>query len=376
MDVKHNSAGEKPLVLHVVATLAFGGLERHMETIALHRAASSMIHVFCAIGNGGAMEQRLLSIGVEVICLGKPFRIPSISAVLALCRLIRRLRPRVVQSHGSEPNFHALLAAWLCRVPARVGEEIGIPDHGRIARIAFRAVYGMAHRVFGVSQTVADWLVQSGEVPLRKVQRLYCPVVLPELRQEQSNDHSAFRLVNVGRLEPSKRLDTLVDVVRNLRAEGVPAELWLIGDGSQRQMLEHKVRESGIAKHVQFHGFQREPEQLMRQCDIFVLACLSEGFGLAMVEAMGCGLPVVATSTGGPGEIIEDGLTGWLLSEVTERQLTDTLLMAFRAGPEALRMMGRSARASVERRFCGDAYLAELDSIYTDLAKAGAEIST
>ncbi len=354
-------------VVHVVATLDFGGLERHMETIALNSNCSSMLPVFCAIGNGGYMEQQLRSAGAEVICLGKEFRIPCFSAVLALIKLFRRLRPIVVHTHGAEPNFHGLLAAWLAGVPVRVGEEIGIPAHSWRIRAAFRAVYGLAHRVIGVSQTVTDWLVKSGEVPLRKARRIYCPINLPEMRQNYSNDGSVFRIVNVGRLEPSKRLDILVDVVKNLREAGIPVELWLIGDGSQRRILEKKVRELNVTKHVVFHGYQQDPERWVRQCDVFVLSCLSEGFGLAMLEAVGCGLPIISTATGGPGEIIEHGVTGWLLPDVTESLLTEAVMTAYQAGPIRLMAMGQKARASVEHRFRPENYLAELELLYGEV---------
>lgn len=368
------SKSHKPRVVHIVATLDFGGLERHMETVARHSDASSMEQVFCAIGNGGKTERHLRATGAEVICLGKPFRIPSISTIVALFLLFRRLRPMVVHTRGAEPNFHGLIAAWLAGIPVRVGEEIGIPNHSWKVRTAFRAVYGLAHRVIGVSQAVTECLVNSGEVPLRKARRVYCPTDLPEVRQDYSNDGSVFRLVNVGRLEPSKQLDMLVGVLKDLREAAIPAELWLIGDGSQRQILERKVREAGLTEHVVFHGYQADPDRLVRQCDVFVLSCCTEGFGLALVEAMGCGVPGIGTATGGPAEIIDHGVTGWLVPNINQRLLTDALITAYQAGPEKLRVMGQKARASVENRFRPDKYLMELDSLYAGVLDKVAQI--
>ena len=372
MSIYHN---KKPLVIHIAATLDFGGVERHMETIARHSHGSSMRPIFCAIGNGGLIERQLHATGSEVICLGKSFRIPSFSAILALFMLFRRLRPMVVHTHGAEPNFHGLIAAWLAGVPVRVGEEIGIPDHSWKVRAVFRAVYGLAHRVIGVSQAVTESVVNSGEVPLRKARRLYCPTDLPEARQSYCNDGSVFRLVNVGRLEPSKQLGMLLDVLNNLRGAAIPAELWLIGDGSQRQMLEQKVREDGLTKSVVFHGYQAEPEKLVRQCDVFVLSCRTEGFGLALVEAMGCGVPGIGTAAGGPAEIIAHGVTGWLVPNIDERSLTDALISAYQAGPGKLQVMGQKARASVESRFRPETYITELESFYAGVISKAAESS-
>ena len=73
----------------------------------------------------------------------------------------------------------------------------------------------------------------------------------------------------------------------------------------------------GLTEKVKLWGYQSDPAELIRQCHVYVQPSISEGFGLALVEAMGCGVPVIATAVGGAPEIIKDGETGWLLPKAT-----------------------------------------------------------
>jgi len=173
------------VVIHLITTLDFGGVEKHMEVIASSLDKSSFEHIFVAIGAGGATEERLKALGARVYCLNLPTRIPSISSISALFSFFREHKPWVVHAHGAEANFHGLIAAWLARVPVRIGEEIGIPSHGLKAKFIFRHVYGISHRVVGISRSVTNWLVDSGEVPSSKATLIYNPVVLP-------SDHFLF----------------------------------------------------------------------------------------------------------------------------------------------------------------------------------------
>ncbi|MDQ3057707.1 MAG: glycosyltransferase [Pseudomonadota bacterium] len=357
----------KPIVVHLVTSLDFGGVESHMETLARHAAGSSMALVFHAIGPGGAVERSMKTLGAHVVAMNLSTRLPALSSIVTLYRLFRRMRPLVVHTHGAEANVCGLIAAWLARVPVRIGEEIGMPDHGPKARAVFRGIYMLAHRVVGISQAVTDWLVASGEVPPRKAVRLYNPVELPAFAQDAPSLESVFRIGFVGRLEQVKNPRVLIDVLAGLRRDGIAAELWLVGDGSQRAMLQAHADEQGMSQHVVFHGYQPDPARFVRQCHVYVQPSLSEGFGLAFVEAMGAGVPVIVSAFGGAAEIVQHDVTGWIVAEPSEALLTGALLSVHGLGTQHLLSVGRAARTSVERRFQPASYLTALDALYAQV---------
>jgi glycosyltransferase involved in cell wall biosynthesis len=360
-------ATQRPSVLHLLTSLDFGGVEKRMEILA-EQPTGDMQHLFCAIGGGGAAERRLKALGAPVQCLRQPARIPSPAAILALVRLFRRLRPAVVHSHGAEANFHGLIAARLAGVPVRIGEEIGIPTHSARARRVFRQVYRTAHCVIGMSSAVTDWLVENGEVPPAKAVRVYNPVKLPAGSHGQTAPDGVLRIGYVGRLEVVKNPLALVEAADLLLARGIPVELWLIGEGRERERLEAIIRAQGLEESVRLLGYRQMPDEYVRQCHVYVQPSLSEGFSIALVEAMGCGVPVIATAVGGAPEIVEPGVTGWLLPEATPGALASVLEEAWRLGPEQLRAMGQLARAAVEGRFEPAQYKSRLEALYRQFA--------
>lgn len=353
-------------VVHVVTSLDFGGVETQMEIVGESAHASAYDHVFCAIGGGGRAAAALERQGATVECLHVPARIPSISAVRQLYRLFRRLRPEVVYAHGAEANFHGLLAAAIAGVPVRIGEEIGIPVHGPVAARVFAACYRLAHRVVGVSGCVSSWLVASGEVPRHKVATLTLPARLAasgELPSPCRGDR--WRGCFVGRLEPVKNLDALLRAFAALVRSGADAELWLMGQGSSGPSLQADARKLGIEGRVSFLGYQRRPDEWVRRCHVCIQPSLSEGFGLAMVEAMGCGVPVLSTPVGAAPDIIADGVNGWLTDGFDELALLRGLQRAYRATAE-LDSIGGAARKAVATLVDPERYMERLDGLLSD----------
>jgi glycosyltransferase involved in cell wall biosynthesis len=101
---------------------------------------------------------------------------------------------------------------------------------------------------------------------------------------------------------------------------------------------------------------------------VYLQPSISEGFGIALVEAMGCGVPVIATAVGGAPEIIEHGVTGWLLDEPSPDKIAAALRRAWRLGPQRLGEMGRRARQSVEGRFEPALHLQRIEALYAEVA--------
>lgn len=359
-------------VLHVVTVLDFGGVESHMALIGQVRAASNFDHAFCAIGSGGRVEHGLRAAGAQVDCLGLPTAIPSLAALRGLHAKLRRERPDVVHCHGAEANFHGLLAAWFARIPVRIGEEIGIPGHGRVARWVFRAVFGCAQAVIGVSGMVTQWLVRNREVPAARAVTLPNPVALPQGGGSIAPADAAFRMCFVGRLEPVKNLDALVTAFERLVDGGAQAELWLVGEGSLRGQLEQRAAEAGLEARVRFLGYQSSPDAWMRQCHVLVQASLSEGFGLALVEGMGCGLPAITTAVGIAPDIVDDGRTGWIIDGFDVAGIVAAMERACGTPRDMVAQMGRAARDRVVPLFGPTDYLHRLDVLYLALLSGGA----
>jgi glycosyltransferase involved in cell wall biosynthesis len=173
-----------------------------------------------------------------------------------------------------------------------------------------------------VSDGIARELVTLGGVPEHKVVTIYNAVIGPgfEERSDMPVAHPWFcdRMspiyVTAARLVPQKDHETLLRAMAIHRQSGGQGRLLVLGTGPLREHLENLADELGIAHAVDFVGFQDNPLPWFRRSDVFVLSSRTEGFGIALAEALGCGTPVISTDSGhGPSEILARGRHGILV---------------------------------------------------------------
>ncbi|HZS34435.1 MAG TPA: glycosyltransferase family 4 protein [Methylomirabilota bacterium] len=159
-------------------------------------------------------------------------------------------------------------------------------------------------------------------------------------------------LLFVGRLVPDKGLPILIDALARLRARRPAARLTIVGDGRERASVERRARATGVAEHVALVGYQTPPQvrDWLQTADVFVLPSLAEGVPVSLMEAMASGVPVVATRVGGVGELVEDGVSGFVVPAAAPGALAGRI-EALLDDPGLRNRFGRAGRATVVREF-------------------------
>lgn len=151
-------------------------------------------------------------------------------------------------------------------------------------------------------------------------------------------------------LHARKRVDMVVRAVSELTASGDAVQLVIAGDGPERGRLQGLIGELGLAGHVRLLFGDNRVWELYGAADIGVSASDGEGIGGSPIEAMACGLPLVATACGGQAEVPEHEVTGYLVRDESPTGLADAIRRLVR-DPAGRASMGRSARARAERLF-------------------------
>ncbi len=123
---------------------------------------------------------------------------------------------------------------------------------------------------------------------------------------------SSAKLISVGRLEEPKNYMLAIDTAARLAKDNIAFHWYIIGEGSQRSLLEQQIQKLGLTQQITLLGAKANPYALMKQCDIFVQTSSYEGWGLTVVEAKILGKPVVVTNFPTAAEIITDGVTGYI----------------------------------------------------------------
>ncbi len=169
-------------------------------------------------------------------------------------------------------------------------------------------------------------------------------------------------IVHVSNFRPVKRVQDVLAVFDRIRRQ-VPARLLLIGDGPDRSLAERLAREGGFEDRTTFLGNVAAVEMILPATRLMLLPSDAESFGLAALEAMACGVPVVGTAAGGLPEVVEDGKHGFLRPVGDVEGMAEAALGLLRDG-ELWKRFSAACRLRAEREFPTDALVARYRAIY------------
>lgn len=139
-----------------------------------------------------------------------------------------------------------------------------------------------------------------------------------ELPISKHVDTSIFNIVSVGRLVSQKGYDLLIPIISQLIGEGYRIELYLIGEGSDRKLLESLIFKYNLEQYVCLTGFLSNPYALLKKMDLFVCSSRSEGFSLVIAEALILGIPIISMNCSGPNELLGNNQYGQLCNNYEE----------------------------------------------------------
>jgi N-acetyl-alpha-D-glucosaminyl L-malate synthase BshA len=171
-------------------------------------------------------------------------------------------------------------------------------------------------------------------------------------------------LVHVSNFRPVKRILDVIRIFAGVR-KVLPATLVLVGDGPERDPAEQEVDRLGLRKNVRLLGKVDNVGDVLRGGDLFLLPSATESFGLAALEAMACGVPVVASTAGGIPEVVVDGETGYLAPPGDVERMTERALAVLTNAAEHERLKRNAAARALE--FTTERVVPRYEKLYQDL---------
>jgi len=306
-------------LLLVIESLTGGGAERQMALLAESLAELGHEVLVSSWASPEVRDAYQLSSGVERIHLRAGRRgsgrfartFATMAALIKLVRTIRRYSPAAIISFSEASNFLSLLAGRVTRYPVIVSNRADPeaifemkPHWRRFVLWTYRRAEGVVVQTEGAARWCRDHCGRDVYV---------IPNALRELPQPSTGDRPPV-IVAVGRLDPQKGHDILIRAFSKLHEDHPQWRLLILGEGNSRAELQNLARASGVFEKVKLRGFTDQVEPILGSCSIFALPSRFEGFPNALIEAMGMGLPCVATDCRyGPAEIVTDGLDGLLI---------------------------------------------------------------
>jgi L-malate glycosyltransferase len=172
-------------------------------------------------------------------------------------------------------------------------------------------------------------------------------------------------VMHASNFRPVKNVPTVIRTFAGIAAQ-VPANLVLLGDGPERWHAQDLARSFNLQDRVFFLGVQERIEELLPLADLFLLPSAHESFGLVALEAMSCGVPVIATSRGGTSELITHSVSGFLVDPEDEAGMIETGVRVLR-DPGLQQQVAHGARARVEANFTQDTMVDRYEALYRGL---------
>jgi glycosyltransferase involved in cell wall biosynthesis len=317
-----------------------GGAERQLAAVApLLQARGVEIHILTRRLPGTKQLERLDGVPIYRLPVPGPKPLASLTFTLAALALIKRLDPDLIHAHELiSPASTAVFAKKL------FGKPIVATPHrsgaiGDVLRLKSR-FFGKARlrvlcrevNAFCVISNVIDNELAAEGVPVQKRISIPNGVDTERFAPLAPSQKKALRsrldlpadtpiVIFVGRLVPEKRVDLLTGIWSSVRETLPRARLLIVGSGPEEVELKQRANDG-----ILFLGSQADVTPYLQAADLFVLPSAAEGLSLALLEALACGLPVIATSVGGNPEVIRHLETGWLTPPDDPLALTEAIV--------------------------------------------------
>lgn len=364
-------------VVYLAHAFNVGGAEEMVLNLVRHLPGRFEPFVIC-INRAGP-------IGDEISATGVPFRVLGLTPgvlrpydVVRLRDVLLECEPAIVHTFLLTASLYGRLAAVLARVPIVVGTEVNIYQHKRpLHATAERWLMRWTDTVVASAGAVRDFYVDQVKAEPAKVEVIYNAVDWAQLQTTMTREETraavgipadAPAAGIIARLTEQKAHRVLFEAMAQT-SELANVHLMVVGDGELRDELRQLVDRLGLSSRVHFAGARRDLGNVLAAIDVFLMPSLWEGLPLSLVLAMGAGLPVIATAVAGIPEVVQDGVSGWLVSPGDVQGLGAAMARVFSDDRQRVRV-GLAARAFVRPRFGIDGYVSSVTALYDRLLAA------
>lgn len=359
-------------IAQCILSMTVGGAERLVRTLSQRiQIPGYRNHVIC-FDRVESFQEEFAAAGVGLTLIRRRQRLFDTAVLRPMIRLIRERNIRLLHAHDPSSLTYALVAGRLCGVRVIMTEHSRHYIEEALKRRVEKWVLAMlADRWIQVSPELRAASIEKDLVPRHKIEVIENGVDIARfrearpapLRQDLGISGAMPLLLSVGRLEPIKGQQHLLQALADPALAGTGVTAILAGDGSNRPLLERMAMGLGIGNRVRFLGARTDIPELMAACDAFVMPSESEGLPFALLEAMAAGLPVIATAVGKIPALLENGRYGAVVPPRDSGALAQAIGETFRFG-EATRKRAREASEIVASHYGQERMLERYAQLY------------
>ncbi len=360
-------------MLQLVNGFAIGGGEMKVLELVQHLDKDRYNITVCSVGQGGPLEVEFRRIIERVEIYDKKFSF-DFSLVAKVARLMKEQEIEILQTTLFYADIIGAYAAYLAKVPVVVSWE---PVTGPFAfrhLWSYKLAMQKIDRVVAVSEDIRQRVIRERKLSPEKVMTIHYGVDLEKFAPEDQSltkgnigvSDNQLVLGTVARFDYPKGHKYLIDAAPEIIQQFANVRFVLVGDGPLRQEIEQQIEKLGLSDYFVLLGFRRDVKQLLGLFDLFILPSVSEGLPNAVLEAMACSNPVVATAVNGLVEVIEEGRTGYLVPPQNPSEIAKAVIKILKS-PVTMKEMGRRGRNRVANHFTMEQQINKFEQLYLSL---------
>ncbi len=263
--------------------------------------------------------------------------IRDVVALIQLVNIFQKFRPDILHTNSSKAGLLGRLAGHFCGIRKIYHSPHGHIFYGYYNRLISKTfilleklVARYTNKIFNLTEAGRQDHIAENIARPDKFIVSSCGVDLEPFKKSPSGNilnssGISLSLIWVGRIVPIKNLKMFLNALVIVKQSNIKIQVKIVGDGELRQEAEDFVQMNGL-EMVTFLGYRTDIPDLLAQSDVFILTSINEGFGRVLVEAMACGLAIIATRVGGVPEIIHHGENGLLVESCNNTQLAESII--------------------------------------------------
>jgi len=367
---------KKIKILYLITGFKTGGAEMILYNLVKSLDKRKFEPIVVSIIPIAEIGQKIQDLGIKILSLNVRFKYnPFI--FFRLISILKKEKPQILHAHLFHAIFLGRITGRICNVPIIISSIHSKYIGGFLRNRLLQITDGLDDVVTIVSQRAAETIIKLKIVSANKLLVIHNGIDLnkfilqsketkDKVKKELNVKEDTKILISVGRLCEAKGYPYLIEAIKTLK-ENMDIKLLILGEGEDKRKLETQIRGFNLEKNIFLLGRKENVSNYLNASDIFILASLWEGLPIALLEAMACGLPVVATNVGGIPEVIKDGLSGFLVDSKNSIMLAEKIEYLLNLNIESRKEMGTEGRKIVEEKFSLEKMTENYENLYEEL---------
>ena len=360
-------------VLAIIGDATLAGAPRHLLSVLENLNTKKFaLFLICPPGPlAGEVRSLKRSIDIEIVPMRSKLDFKAIKEIRSN---IKNIKPDIIHIHGTRGGILGRLAAIGLKYPVIYTEHLWTKDYQLRSRLSHHLqLVGLwfldmfTTLTIAVSQAVKDFLIESQITRPEKVLVIYNGIESPKKKAKPFEDKKTI-IASIGTLNEQKGMQYLIQAMPKVLREFPDSELIIIGQGPYKTELEKLAKKMKLSSKIKLTGFVKDVYDELQHVDVYVQPSVSESFGLAILQAMSMGLPIVATNTGGIPEVVTSGKTGILVEAKKPEVLANGLLELIRDHKKAQKM-GKLGAEDASIKFNLKDMIIDLETVYVNMAE-------